>query len=270
MNFNLLIIIMLVLALPTQCRAVNFYDGARAKEGVYFLTYTSIYSADKTTDARGKTGKSDYDYTKSEELFRFCYYTPEAVFTALVPVAKVKSGYYDAESSGWGDAIVGAGYFLPLKRADVLPMVFVKFPSGEYDSTKAVNVGTNQYDIRPTVFLYKAIGRFSVDAAAKYYFRLENPGTDVSPGDELHVQGLLGWQFTKTCKAGPSVNWMRSRDQKSGKTKTPGTARESLSAGFDLYVRIAPVSVTLTYLRDIHTENTTKGDFVQLKTCYKF
>lgn len=270
-KLRVLLSMVLFIILPTaQGLAVNFYDGARAPKGLYFLTYTSLYYADKTTDAKGETSKNNYDYLKTEELFRLCYYTPNLVLTAFVPFGYVHSGFYDASSKGLGDINLGAGYFLPIKELDVLPMLFVKFPTGEYDSNKSVNYGTNQYDIKPTLFLYKTKGRLSIDAAAKYFFRTENPSTNISAGNEVYLQCLLGWQFTKNCKAGPSINWMKSESQKNDGIKINRSERESLSVGGDIYLRLPGLSVTFTYLRDIRSENTTKGDFFQIKTCYKF
>jgi hypothetical protein len=266
----ILFVISLLFFFPPSCRAVNFYDGARAAKGLYFLSYSSLYYADKTTDSKGKTAKSGYGYKKLEELLRLCYYSPEAVFTVLAPFGRVSSGFYDNASKGTGDINLGAGYFLPLRKVDILPMLFVKFPTGEYDSGKIVNYGTNQYDIKPTVFIYKALGRFSLDAAAKYFFRAENPSTNISPGDELYLQCLLGWQFSKKIKAGLSANWMRSNEQENDGEKIEGSKREVLSLGADVYFRLPTFSLTLTYLHDISSENLTKGDFFQIKTCYKF
>jgi hypothetical protein len=269
-NPRYLFILALSILIPTPCLAVNFYDGARAPKGFYFLSYTSLYSADKTTDSKGKTGKRDYEYSKTEELFRFCYYTPQLVLTAFSPVGGVHSGFYDISSKGMGDINLGGGYFLPVKQADVLPMLFVKLATGEYDSNKSVNYGTNQYDIKPAIFLYKTTGRFSIDAAVKYYFRTENPGTKISPGNELYLQCLLGWQLTKVFKAGPSINWMKNESQKNNEVKITCSKKESFSVGGDVYARFPALSVTFTYLRDIESKNTTKGDFFQIKACYKF
>lgn len=266
----LLLTVLSFTMIPNIGLAVNFYDGVRASKGLYFLTYSGFYSADKTTDHEGKTAKKDYDFIKAEELLRFCYYSPDLVLTVLLPAGYTEVKSLKKDSYGLGDIIAGAGYFIPVKEIDILPMLFAKFPTGEYDSNKSVNFGANQYDIRPVIFFHKTINNFSMDAAAKYYFRMENESTQTSPGDEIHLQYLLGYNLTKTFKLGPSVNWMLSEDKKISGKKIGKTARETLSAGIELYNRFPKISVTLTYLYDVHAENTTKGHFLQLKTCYKF
>lgn len=250
--------------------AVNFYDGARAPQGLYFLTYSSAYVADELTDAKGNTSKNTYGLFKAEELLRFCYYSPNFVATALVPGGYTNIRSLNKDSLGLGDANLGAGHFLPFKQIDILPMLFVKFPTGEYDSSKSVNMGSNQYDIRPMVFIYKALGDFSLDAVAKYFFRLKNNSTDVTPGDEIHLQCLLGYNLTDKLKLGPSVNWMISRDKEQKGVRISDSARETLSLGADIYYRFTKVSVSATYLYDMHAENTPRGHFFQIKTVYRF
>jgi hypothetical protein len=250
--------------------AVNFYDGARAPKALYFLTYTSVYAAEKTMDAKGDIKKSDYGLTKVDELLRLCYYAPDFVATALVPAGYMDVRSLEQDSFGLGDINLGTGYFLPVKQVDILPMLFVKLPTGEYDSSKSVNIGSNQYDIRPMVFLYKALGDFSIDAVAKYFFRMKNRTTGFSPGDEFHLQGLLGYNLTDRFKFGPSINWMISKNKRQSGAEVNDTARETLSVGADVYYRFSKISVTATYLYDAHVENATKGHFFQIKTVYRF
>lgn len=256
--------------MPRVAFAVNFYDGARAKQGTYFLTYSSVYTADETTDKSGSPVKKDFGLTSAQELLRLCYYSPDFVATALVPFGFMDINSLNQNASGPGDINLGAGYFLPFKQVDILPMLFVEFPTGVYNSSKAANIGSNQYDIKPMIFLYKSFGNFSLDAAVKYYFRLKNESTNVSPGDEVYVQCLLGYSVTDKFKFGPSINWMLSRDKEQNGAKVTDSARETLSAGADFYYRFSWLSVTFTYLYDLYSENSTKGHFFQLKTVYHF
>ena len=250
--------------------AVNFYDGARARQGTYFLTYTSLYSADETTNEHGNTGKKDFGLQSAQELLRLCYYSPDFVATALVPWGYTDIESLDQSSSGPGDINLGVGYFLPVQQVDILPMLFVEFPTGEYEASKTVNIGSNQYDIKPVIFFHKTLGDFSIDAAAKYFFRLKNEETDVRPGDELYLQCLLGYNLTDQFKLGPSINWMISRDKEQNGTTVDHSARETLSAGADFYFRFSWLSVTFTYLYDVYSENSPQGHFFQLKTVYRF
>jgi hypothetical protein len=57
-------------------------------------------------------------------------------------------------------------------------MLFIKFPMGEYNTDKIVNIASNQYDIRPIIFFYKGLGKFSIDAVAKYFIRLKKSATN--------------------------------------------------------------------------------------------
>lgn len=263
-------ILVLLILTSNSAFAVNFYDGARPKKGLYFLTYSSLYAADETTDAKGNVTKKDYGLLKADELLRLCYYTPDLVLTAMVPFGYTNIRSLGQDSLGFGDMHLGVGHFLPFKQADILPMLFVKFPTGEYNAAKSVNIGSNQYDIKANVFFYKALGDFSIDAVAKYFFRLKNNQTDISPGDEIHLQLLLGYSLTDRLKLGPSFNWMLSNDRERNGIKISNSARESLSMGADLYYRFPKISVTFTYLYDCYAENSPKGHFFQIKTVYLF
>ena len=264
------ILLFLLFIMPNVAFAVNFYDGARAKQGTYFLTYSSVYTADETTNQSGNISKKDFGLWSAQELLRLCYYSPDFVATALVPYGYMEINSLDQDSSGLGDINLGAGYFLPIKQVDILPMIFVEFPTGEYDSSKAANIGSNQYDIKPVIFLHKSFGDFSIDAAAKYFFRLKNETTNVLPGDEFHLQCLLGYNLTEKFKLGPSINWMTSKDKEQNGVSISSSARETLSMGADIYYRFSWLSVTFTYLYDVYTENSSQGHFLQLKTVYRF
>jgi hypothetical protein len=260
----------LLLVLPDTASAVNFYDGARAKQGTYFLTYTSVYAADKTTNGKGNHASKDMGLLNAQELLRLCYYSPDFVATALVPFGLMKIDSLDQESSGIGDINLGAGYFLPIRNVDILPMIFVEYPTGQYSSAKSANIGSNQLDIKPVVFLHKSMGDFSIDAAVKYVFRFETERTDVLPGDEFHLQCLLGYHLTEKFKLGPSVNWLQSKEKKQNGTAVDDSARAVLSVGADIYYRFSRFGITLTYLCDVYTENSAQGHFVQIKTVYRF
>ena len=253
-----------------RAEAVDFYDGIKAAKGLYFLPYTGFYWADTLTDSSGHAVRDDYGLFKAEELIRFAYYSPDIVFNCLVPVGRVRVKELGESSGGLGDIWLGAGTFFPTKAVDLLMMLSAKFPTGEYDPDSSVNLGSNQVDIGPAFFLYKQIGRFSLDAALKYYFRLKNPATSADPGDELQMQALFGYEISPGVRIGPGVNWMIAGERKVEGTKIEGSAPQVVSAGAQLYFKIAPLSVTFSYMADVYGENTLQGHLVRLKLCYKF
>ena len=249
--------------------AVDFYDGVRAPKGLYFLSYSSLYWADRVTGPGGHTSISDYGFLRADQILRLCYYSPDYVFNLLVPFGGSRTDQPDASSYGIGDIRLGTGMFLPVKEVDLLLMLSIKLPTGKYSSNDAVNYGSNQIDLSPGLFIHKMIDGFSFDAAVKYYFKLENHSTDTDPGDELHLQLLLGYEFADGVKAGPAVNWICGANKKIAGRRLPGTAWQLLSAGGEVYFKISTWAITLNYLRDAYSENSTRGDYFKIKLCHK-
>ncbi|HQO02201.1 MAG TPA: transporter [Spirochaetota bacterium] len=255
---------------PSAAHGVNIYDGIRAPEGLYLLTYSSMYHAEDVRDSNGDISRDGYGYYSLQEIFRAAWYHRGFVFSALVPVGGVYVDSAGRGSFGLGDITAGAGFFLPVACVDILPMVFVKFPSGEYDSSETVNYGSGQYDIRPMVFIFKSAGGFTFDGVVKYYRRFNNSDTGVKPGDEIHLQGVVAYNLTGTFRAGPSVSLMRGRNREVDGEEQGNTAVEMLSVGGDFYVRAGCVGITFTWLNDIHSRNMTDGNYYQIKTVLKF
>jgi hypothetical protein len=268
--FSILLLGMVRGAFPPAVNAVNIYDGIRAPDGIYFLTYSSLYHADDVRDSNGDLARGGYGYYSVQEIFRGAWYYRGFVFSALVPVGGVYVDSAGRGSFGLGDITAGAGFFLPVSCVDILPMVFVKFPSGEYDSSETVNYGSGQYDIRPMVFIFKSAGGFTFDGVVKYYRRLENNDTGVRPGDEIHLQGVAAYNLSGTFRAGPSISLMRGWNREVEGEEQGNTAGEMLSIGGDFYVRAGCVGITFTWLNDIHSRNRTDGNYYQIKTVLKF
>ncbi len=265
-------ILLLTVVVPVPVTAVNFYDGVRAPEGPYFLTYTSFYYADTVTDGNNNTKLNGYGLSREQELIRLSYYTKEMCFHVFVPFGNMHIDYYGESSRGLGDASLGFGHFLPVHSVDILPLIIVKLPTGAYDADKKVNLGSNQVDLKFTMFLYKAFDRYSIDLAMKYFYRMVNPDTHTAPGNEIYIEGLLGYEFIDTVKAGPSFIWMKSVREKyfSEDIDASYAPKESFSAGGEIYFGMMPLKLFLAGLYDFYTGNTVKGIYIQVKTVYRF
>ena len=265
----LAVLSMLLIAIPAH--AVNFYDGVRAPEGLYLLSYTSIYYAKDVAGGENRTELRDYGLYRTQELVRFSCYRGETCVHLFIPAGYLKIDYYNDYSIGLGDASLALGRFLPIKSVDILPMLIGKFPTGAYDRNKRVNLGSNQFDLKPSLFLHKTLDRLSIDLAVKYSYRLVNPDTHAAPQNELAVEGLLGFEFLDFIKLGPAFAWIRSDKRKYFGEDTDSSLRErqSLSAGGEVYFRLEPVKLSLSWLSDVYAEHATRVHFFQVKIVFK-
>ena len=257
---------MSVLLLTGAARAVDIYDGVRAARGLYFLSYSSYYRADALTDASGRSAVDDFGYQSLAETLRLCWYSPDIVVTALVPFSCAKSVYLDDSAAGLGDVTIAAGGFLPLASVDLLALFAVKAPTGRFDESRAVNVGSGQWDFRPSLFVHKTIEPYTFDGAVKYFFRRENPATDLKPGDELHLE-ILATRRLGPLRLGPGVNWLLGENGEKNGSRVKDSAKQTLSLGAEAYLRLFDWSVTLNYMGDVYGENTPRGHLVKIKLC---
>lgn len=268
---SLLALLLFVFAWSAPAAAVNYYDGVRAPKGLYLLNYASVYKADVFTDGAGDPLIRNFGMTRVQDLARLSYYWGDACLHLMAPVIWQEVSFKKDDDAGLGDVNLGFGYFIPVKVVDLLPILFVKFPTGGFDKSKKVNVGGGQTDLKPTLFLHKTMGPWTVDLAAKYFYRMENPDTKQAPHNELYAEGLFGREFWSFMKVGLSLNWLQTDGQKylDEELITGAKARKVFAVGSDVYFRTKPVSVAFTYLYDAYAENSPQGHFFQIKTVFK-
>lgn len=88
----------------------------------------------------------------------------------------------------------------PPRRTIVGVSLTVQAPTGEYDSTKLINLGTNRWAVRPEVGVSVPVGRWSVDAYGGVWLFSSNdafyPGPSVKRQDPLvSIQGHVTYTF---------------------------------------------------------------------------
>ncbi|MBN1556931.1 MAG: transporter [Lentisphaerae bacterium] len=245
---------------------VDIYDGVRAPRGLYFLSYSTFYAADVVTGPSGDAETRDFGYRSARQILRLSWYSPDYVVTALVPFGYTRADALDDSATGPGDILVAAGGFLPVRRADLLALLAAKIPSGDFDAADRVNAGSGQWDLRPSLFIHKAAGPYTMDGVVKYSFRQENPDTDFKPGDEwrVEVQATRRWG---PFRIGPGASWVTGADAEQDGARLRDSGPRLLAVGAEAYSRVQGWSVTLQYLGDVYSENTTRGHLVTLKLC---
>ena len=80
--------------------------------------------------------------------------------------------------------------------------LMVTAPTGQYDPHRLINIGTNRWSFRPEVGVSKAVGRWTLEAAAGVTFFTDNDeflGANVRRQDPLYsVQGHAIYNFSPT------------------------------------------------------------------------
>lgn len=252
----------------TAASGVDVYDGVRAPGGLYFLSYSTYYTADVVTDSSGDTRINNFGYQGIHETLRLSWYSPDFVLTALVPYGYVSSDHLDDSDTGIGDILVAAGGFLPVHSVDLLAFLAAKIPSGEFHSSDAINIGSGQWDFRSSLFFHKEMAPYLFDGVVKYTFRQENPDTDVKPGNEFQAEALVTRKVGEV-RIGPSAIWMIGTDREEDGLRVQDSARQLVSLGLEAYFRVKGWGVTLNYMKDVYSENTTRGDLFKLKLVRK-
>ena len=133
----------------------------------------------------------------------------QAVFLGALPYIRgdvegqVLEQSRKVERSGFGDArlklslqIAGPGALTPQefasapRKAIVGASLTVPAPTGEYDGTKLINLGTNRWAFKPEVGVSVPVGRWYLDAYAGVWFFTSND--DFFPGGAVRRQDPLG------------------------------------------------------------------------------
>ena len=256
---------------PGLSYAINFRDVTRAPDGIYPIIYPIWFSADKITDKNGDTRIDNLGLDSYKLAFKTLYIKGELTVTFIVPFGTKTTGKFADTDSGLGDIVLGASYFLPVTGWDMAPIIAVKFPTGQYDKHSAVNIRNGQTDIYAKFYATKFYKSFSLGTALYYIFRTEEHDDGMRAGDEFHAECLVSFPIAKGMRFGPSVNYMKSDDNKLNGSTISDSAVEKLSVGGELSYLVNPhLSTGLNVMKDIESENSAEGTLVLGKISYFF
>lgn len=156
------------------------------------------------TDVSASLVHASMGYGRSFGLFG-----RQVLFTGAIPYihGHVEGQVFEearrVERSGFGDArlklsfqFAGPGALTPEefasapRRTIVGASLTVQAPTGEYDETKLINLGTNRWALKPELGVSVPVGRWYLDAYAGVWFFTTNH--DFFPGGAVRRQDPLG------------------------------------------------------------------------------
>lgn len=152
-------------------------------------------------------------------------------------------------------------------------------PTGGYDPSRLLNTGRNYWSFDPTVYytwLDPKRGH-EVSFALGYTINSENPDTDYTTGDELHLDWMLAQHFSESFAIGlTGYLYEQVTGDKGGALGFQVSDFKGRGIGIGpavLYgAKIAGKEMTfiLKWITDLESKNRMDGDLLMLSTAFKF
>lgn len=258
---------------------IDPYDNALAPDGVYGLLYGNYYHAGEFTGADGKKA-ADADLTAMVSLVRLIGYKhvgklPMA-FQVIVPFGQVEEKkIFNEKSSGIGDLVLGPGVFLYTNeetKTTVSLWAYFIAPTGEWDKSKAINLGGNHWVFESQVSVNQQFGKFIYDMNINNYFHAKETDTQTELPDRLELEMSMAYQVTDKLVAGINGGgfWDLANTKVGGVT-VPDSRSERMEIGPSIgYALTEKLGVNLRWNHDVSSQNSTEGDNVWLRLGYAF
>lgn len=266
-----LILLCFLILLPTTSKAVLLGDAYHPPDGAYLVMYQAWFSGDKYVDKNGDSVSKDLDLDLHAFFLRPLYYKGDMLFGAIIPMGEVTLDSTNDSDSGLGDIVLTSGYFLPVKWANVLPVVQLKLPTGEFDKDKTLNFGSGQTDLYLELYLNKFAQKYAIDAAIKHWVRFENDSTEIKPGNETRLETVISYPITPQFWLGGSASYMFSDNYELRGSEISGSGIEKTTFGIEAaYLFSATTYVAGTYTKDFNSINTIPTKTYLVRFGFKF
>lgn len=266
-----LLLATLIISSASSLFAISIGTAKKPPDGFYLLNYIIDYRADEVTDKNKNTSLDSFGLRVSQYSLRPLFYKDNFVYFATISLVDKEIAYYNSHKQGLGDISLAIGYFLPFDNIDMGPVLQVTLPSGQYDKNSLNNIGSGTYAIKPEFYVNKIFSKFMLDAAIKYSIKFENHETGIKDGNEVKIESVLAYMYSKKLMFGPSFTYSKSDDKELNGVKINNSDTMIYKIGADIkYPFNKRVGLLLNVMKDIESKNTVKGTTFMLRVSIAF
>jgi hypothetical protein len=258
-----------------------FAGGIPPFPGLYFMSQTSHYSADRLNDGNGDEVPIDFNVKATAETLRLLYVSDlrlgggQLWGQLVLPMVSLDLSTAFAEDSSFalGDATLGAGLaWHPDQAQTVVLGVDLAMPTGGYDVASFANTGLNHWSVQPTFgYHYFNPQGFELGVAARAIFNSENPATNYRSGNELVVDYAAGWNF-RNMKIGATGYYLNQFSDDSGPgVGADGHRGKAFAIGPSFTYSFTPaMALSASLQHEVYARNRTQGDSLWVNFATKF
>lgn len=250
---------------------------------LFYYWHTSGYEKYKNGDKIA----DDFNLMSNLEILRPVYYSAlgsmPVTVQALIPFGDMtldgaSVGNKSYSSSGLADPTILAGIWL-ISNAESKTWLGVtewfKFPIGEYDKSKVLNMGSNQWAFKTELGFVKGWGDFYLELSPYVEFYTDNDdytatSKNLQKDPVFGMETHLSYDISKTVLVSLDHYY-----KKGGETTVQSVAMddetETQSLQFTLGLTIAPKQrILLQYLQDLSVENGSKTNRFGIRYTFMF
>ena len=272
------------LAFTAAANAVDPFDNWPNPKGWYAVDYPAYYTANVFTDKNGHKSFNP-EMRLARNVFRALWYTKSPllpntlVFSAIMPYDKLEMRLGSrSTASGLGDLTLLSGYFFSESPTAAFGLgVFVDIPTGAYDKTKTVNVGSDVWNFRPMLGYFRLIGQLDIETTLKYNIPSENSGSAAAggakgrEGNKILFSSFTGCFINKKTLLGANFNYHTADASRIAGEISPGTGARVFQLGGSLNYMPSPVfNAMLQVMSDFNTRNAAEGTLYMGRLVWHF
>lgn len=264
-------------ASPSHAIDVNSHDWLTAPAGTnFFLNYSIFATRSEYVDKSGNKIKDGTNLNSFVDVLRYVHFTEIAGFHAVVQGVIPVGTLYDAElggvdlgsSSGFGDPVLAAAiwpYTNDQSKTYLAIEPFLTLPLGQYDESKALNIGENRWKLDLQFGWYQGLTD-KVGMQLTYDIIWYGDNDDAAGGsqkltqDNTHqFQAWLNYDFAPSWNVAVGYQKLMGGDEYLGGVAT-GNATDRDQGRLELSTFVTP---TFQILGDVSHDFRTEGGFAE-------